>query len=51
MDPMKVLECVASPVFACIARTQSPRDYVPPWLVDRLQETVLHLMEEKSIDQ
>jgi hypothetical protein len=47
----KVLECVASPVFACIARSQTPRAYVPPWLVDSLQDTVLQLMEDKCIDQ
>jgi hypothetical protein len=45
---MKVLECVASPVLACIARSQTPRAYVPPDLVDSLQEMVLHLMEEKK---
>lgn len=44
----KVLECVTSPVLACIARSQTPRAYVPPDLVDSLQETVLHLMKESA---
>lgn len=47
----KVLECVTSPVLACIARSQTPKAYVPPELVDSLQKMVLHLMEGKCIDQ
>jgi hypothetical protein len=41
-----VLECVSSPTFACIARSQTPRAYVPPLLVDSLQEAVVNLIEE-----
>jgi hypothetical protein len=37
-----VLDCISSPVFACIARSQKPRTYVPPELVDSLQKIVLH---------
>ena len=44
----KVLECVTSPVLACIARSQTPRTYVPPWLVDSLEEMVLCLMERSA---
>jgi hypothetical protein len=46
----KVLECVTSPVLACIARSQTPRAYVPPDLVDSLQEMVLQLLEGKLDD-
>jgi hypothetical protein len=42
-----VLECVYSPILACIARSQTPRAYVPPELVDSLQESALHLIEMK----
>ncbi len=42
-----VLDCISSPVFACLARSQTPRAYVPPELVDHLQETVLNLMERR----
>jgi hypothetical protein len=41
----EVLDCVPSPSFACIARSQTPRAYVPPSLVDRLQEKALSLIE------
>lgn len=37
-----VLDCIPSPVLACIARSQKPRTYVPPELVDSLQKIVLH---------
>lgn len=40
-----LLECISSPVLACIARSQTPRAYVPPELVDELQEAALSLME------
>lgn len=40
-----LLECISSPVLACIARSQNPRAYVPPQLVDELQEAALSLME------
>lgn len=36
-----VLDCISSPVLACIARSQKPRTYVPPGLVDSLQKIVL----------
>lgn len=40
-----LLECISSPVLACIARSQTPRAYVPPELVDELQEAAFTLME------
>ena len=40
-----VLECISSPRFACIARSQTPRPYVPPEMVDSLQEATLNLIE------
>lgn len=42
----RVLDCVPSPAFVCIARSQTPRAYVPPALVDHLQETVVNLIEK-----
>ena len=42
-----LLECISSPVLACIARSQTPRAYVPPELVDGLKEAALGLMEMK----
>ncbi len=39
-----VLENIPSPIFACIARSQTPRAYVPPEIVDKLQETALDLI-------
>ncbi len=39
-----LLECISSPVLACIARSQTPRAYVPPEMVDELQEAALSLM-------
>ena len=44
-----VLDCVSAPVLACIARSQTPRTYVPPELVDRLQQIVLALMERRYL--
>lgn len=44
----EILECVSSPVLACIARSQAPRAYVPPELVDRLEKTALRLLEIKK---
>jgi hypothetical protein len=41
----EVLGCVPSPLFAYIARSQTPRAYVPPPLVDRLQKMVTSLIE------
>jgi hypothetical protein len=35
-----VLECISSPLFACISRSQTPRAYVPPEMVDSIQEAV-----------
>lgn len=43
-----LLECVSSPVLACIARSQTPRAYVPPELVDELEEAALRLIEIKA---
>lgn len=44
-----VLDCITSPVLACIARSQTPRTYVPPELVDHLQQIVLLLIERKCL--
>ncbi len=46
---LAVLECVLSPALACIARSQTPRAYVPPELVDCLQDIALQLVELKRI--
>jgi len=46
---LAVLECVLSPALACIARSQTPRAYVPPESVDCLQEIALQLIESKRI--
>jgi hypothetical protein len=40
-----VLECVSSPILALVARSQKPKAYVPPMLVECLQETAVHLIE------
>ena len=40
----KVLECIYSPSFACIARSQTPRRYVPLEIVNSLQEAALNLI-------
>lgn len=40
-----VLSSVSSSVWACIARSQTPRAYVPPEIVDNLQQAVLRLFE------
>ncbi|MDD1758701.1 MAG: hypothetical protein LUQ22_08225 [Methanotrichaceae archaeon] len=45
MKSKQVLECVQSPIFAGIARSQTPRRYVPPEIVDSLQEEVLNLID------
>lgn len=42
-----LLECVSSPILALVVRSQNPRAYVPPILVDCLQETAVHLIERK----
>ena len=42
-----VLDCLSAPVLACVARSQTPRTYVPPELVDYLQQTVMHLIERR----
>jgi hypothetical protein len=42
-----LLECISSPVLACIARSQTPRAYVPADMVDELQEAALCLMKRK----
>ncbi|MDD1742849.1 MAG: hypothetical protein LUQ47_05895 [Methanotrichaceae archaeon] len=41
----QILECVPSPIFAGIARSQTPRTYVPPEIVDDLQNEALRLIE------
>lgn len=40
-----LLECVRSPIFICIARSQNPRTYVPAEKVGRLQEMAINLVE------
>jgi hypothetical protein len=45
-----VMSYISSPVLACIARSQTPRAYVPPEIVDYLQQTVLQLFERKSFE-
>jgi len=45
MKSKQVLECVRSPIFAGIARSQTPRRYVPTEIVDSLQEEVLSLID------
>ena len=40
-----VLQYIPSPIFACIARSQTPRAYVPPEIVDKLQEEAKNLIE------
>ena len=42
----RVLEGVESPAFICLARSQTPRSYIPASLVDRLQEAALGLIRE-----
>ena len=42
-----VLDCISAPALACIARSQTPRTYVPPELVDHLQQMVQHLIERR----
>jgi hypothetical protein len=44
-----VLDCISTPVLACVARSQAPRTYVPPELVDHLQQIVLSLIERKKL--
>jgi hypothetical protein len=42
----RVLEHVPKPAFICLARSQTPRSYIPAKLVDRLQEAALGLIRE-----
>jgi len=42
----RVLESVARPAFICLARSQTPRSYVPARIVDRAQESALGLIRE-----
>ena len=42
----RVLESVAGPQFICLARSQTPRSYVPAKIVDRVQESALGLIKE-----
>ena len=42
----RVLESVARPAFICLARSQTPRSYVPAKIVDRVQESALGLIRE-----
>lgn len=41
-----VLESVPRPAFVCLARSQTPRSYIPEEVVDRLQEAALGLVRE-----
>jgi hypothetical protein len=42
----RVLESVARPEFICLARSQTPRSYVPAKFVDKVQESALGLIRE-----
>ena len=42
----RVLESVARPEFICLARSQTPRSYVPAKIVDQVQESALGLIKE-----
>jgi len=42
----KVLESVGRPQFICLARSQTPRSYVPAKIVDRVQKSALDLIRE-----
>jgi len=46
----KVLDAISSPALACIARSQTPRAYVPSEIVDHLQWAVLDILKRKFID-
>jgi len=41
----RILECVDSPRLACVARSQTPRAYVPAEVVDSLEGAVLDVIE------
>jgi len=41
-----ILESVARPQFICLARSQTPRSYIPAKVVDRVQESALGLIKE-----
>jgi len=42
----KVLASVARPQFICLARSQTPRSYIPAKIVDRAQKSALDLINE-----
>jgi len=42
----KVLESVARPQFICLARSQTPRSYIPAKIVDKAQKSALYLIRE-----
>jgi hypothetical protein len=42
----KVLESVARPQFICLARSQTPRCYIPERIVDRAQKSAVDLINE-----
>ena len=41
-----LLESVSRPAFICLARSQSPRTYIPSWAVDLAQKAALNLIRE-----
>jgi len=43
-----LLSCISSPVLACVARSQTPRAYVPSEIVDHLQQSVLRLLSAEK---
>jgi hypothetical protein len=45
-DVRKVLESVARPQFICLARSQTPRSYIPAKIVDNAQKSALGLIRE-----
>lgn len=42
----ELLGCVRRPAFICLARSQTPRSYIPASAVDRVQEAALGLIQE-----
>lgn len=45
----KVLQSVAAPQFICLARSQTPRSYIPAKVVDRAQKSALDLIGEMYV--
>ena len=43
---LQVLQSVSGPAFICLARSQTPRSYVPERIVNQVQESALRLINE-----